>query len=673
MAKALKIIGVILAIIIILIGIGIFLIMHYVDPNKLKSEISTRVYNATGRHLTIKGKLSWSFFPWVGFKVGETDLSNASGFGDKPFLAINNADISVSVLPLLRGHIDVRNIDLNGVSINLMRNKQGATNWSDLVDKQSTPPTSNAQPPSATQPVPESQQHAHHDVNFSIANLTIVNSSLHWDDAQHNKTFALTNLYVDGQNVGTQKIFPITVNFKVNSNQLPKTLNVSLNGTFNIDKNLNNFAINQIDAKINQFELQGDVSAKNVDDKMSFQGDVHIAPTNLNDIVNLFNVKLPAMQNKNALSAVSTDLAFNGTNQSLSVKPLKIGIDKTNLTGNLSVSDFAKPKITFKLTANQLNLDNYMAPKSTATKADDADASNSSNPTAPATDTKINLPTEFLRQLNAQGSVSISQLIVHNLHTSSVDLTLSANGGLIQIKPLTASLYEGSLTANASLDVRGETPIYYFTSTLSKVQAEPLLSDFIGKDFISGTANFNSNLTTQGNSVQQLLSSLNGSSQFEFTNGTLKGVNVDYALAQAKAAINKTAQPAKPATKDTAFGQATATFNISNGVAQTNNLLVTNKALVGKGTGTADLNKQKLDIDFNVTTTQIPELKGYTIPLEFKGPLTSPNINLDTSNVLQQVLKNTTKSQVQKSISKNLGGLAKNKEVQNALNGLFGK
>jgi AsmA protein len=250
---------------------------------------------------------------------------------------------------------------------------------------------------------------------------------------------------------------------------------------------------------------------------------------------------------------------------------------------------------------------------------------------------------------------------------------MNATNGLIQIKPLTASLYEGKLTANASLDVRGSTPIYYFTSTLSKVQAEPSLSDLINKDFITGTANFTTNITTQGDSVQQLLNSLNGSSQFDFTNGTFNGVNVDHALAQAKAAINKTAQPAKPDNNSTSFGEASATFDISNGIAKTNNLLVTNKAFVGKGTGTADLNKQKLNIDFNVTTTQIPELKNYVIPLEFKGALTSPNVNLKTSNLLQQLLKNTTKSQVQKSINKNLGSLAKNKNVQNALNGLFGR
>ena len=64
MAKTIKIISIIFASIILLIAIGIFLLVHYIDPNQFKDEIDSAVLKQTGRHLNIGGNLNWSFFPW---------------------------------------------------------------------------------------------------------------------------------------------------------------------------------------------------------------------------------------------------------------------------------------------------------------------------------------------------------------------------------------------------------------------------------------------------------------------------------------------------------------------------------------------------------------------------------------------------------------------------------
>ena len=73
----------------------------FFDPNDFRDEISTQVKAATGRDLVIEGDLSLSVFPWIAVNIGRTQLGNAEGFGDEPFLSFEEARLSVRLAPLL--------------------------------------------------------------------------------------------------------------------------------------------------------------------------------------------------------------------------------------------------------------------------------------------------------------------------------------------------------------------------------------------------------------------------------------------------------------------------------------------------------------------------------------------------------------------------------------------
>lgn len=672
MAKALKIIGIIVLVLILLIGAGIVAIIHFVDPNNLKTEINSAVYKQTGRHLTIQGDLSWSFFPWVGFKVNNIQLSNAEGFTAKPFATAKKVDISVRLMPLLTGSIDVNNIELDSLQVNLSKNAQGISNWSGLATAHTT---AAANTPSSTSPEPAKSPL---NLDFSIANLTIVNGQISWDDQQKNQQYTISKIYIAGSNIGTQDVFPLTISATIASKQLPKPINFSIDGQYNIPADLTSVALNQLDIKLDSLELQGDFSAKELQTNPSFQGDLHVTPLNLTSFLNDFNIKLPAMQNKQALQNISADIAFNGNSHLISLKPFNLDLDGSKLTGNINIKNLSDPSVNFKFDVDQLNIDDYMAPKAEQnTTADNkAKPSNSSSTTA---DTPINLPINLLRSLNMQGSVQLSQLVVSNLHLSNVNVSLNAAKGNISLNPINLNLYEGSASATTSLNVAGPTPRYNFTLNATKIQAEPFINDLISKDFITGTANLSANLSTNGTTVNTLINRLDGNSKFNFSNGMLKGVNVEHQLASAKALLKKQSPPSAPTNKTTPFGNITGTININNGVATNNNLLITSPAFTGKGTGTANLNNKKINYQLNITTKKINELKNYRIPLTISGALTSPSINLDTNDILQQIVSqqkqafvNKAKQDANKQVTNQVHKYIKNKDVSKALGNLFG-
>lgn len=679
MAKALKIIGIIVLVLIILLGAGIFSIIHFVDPNKFKDEISTAVYDHTGRRLSINGNLSWSFFPWLGFKVNQVDLSNASGFGSKPFAEAKKIDISLRVMPLLSGHVEVSNIELDGLSVNLMKNSAGQTNWHDFSSATSKNPTSNAQPVSASANSPAAQTATENNVNFSIANLTIVNGSINWDDQQTKQQYTVSNIYVNGSNVGTQKVFPLTIAANVKSTALPKPVKLTLNGQYNINNDLNGLAINQIEIGVNELKIKGDVSVNNLSSTTKFQGDLNVDSLNLKKFLANFAITPPKMRKNDALENISTDLAFNGNKNEISIKPLNISVDKSKLSGNLDIKNFSSPAVTFKLAIDKLNVDDYLAPK--PKKVDSK--TNTQTAAVPAasikTDTPINLPIAMLRQLNLDGSLAINQFIISGLHLSSFSSTLTAKQGLIKLSPIKVDLYEGNATANANLNVQGSTPAYQLSMNINKIQIEPFLNDLMDKDFLTGTANLAASMTTDGNSVNTLISRLDGNSKFDISKGLIKGVNIDYQLDRAKTMLKKQPAPAKPKANTTPFGDLSGTIQINNGVATNNDLTLTNPAFVAKGKGKADLNQQTLDYEMDLTTTKVDELNGYRVPIDIKGPLTAPSINLDTDDILQQIiqqqkkqLQSKAKQRAKSELEKHIGEHVNNKHLNQALDKLFG-
>ena len=674
MAKAFKILSIILLTLIVLIGIGIFLLIHFVDPNKLKSEIGTTVYNTTGHHFTINGNLSWSFFPWIGFKVQDAELDSAPGFENTPLAKIGEADISIRLLPLLTGHLEVHNVELNSLQMNLIRNAVGATNWQ-MMDDDKTDTTSTTTNKAKINTPSDSDI-----LNFSIANLTVVNSNINWQDQLKKQTYEFKNLYINGHNVGTQQLFPLTISFDLGSNKFSKPLPVSFSGNFNVDNHLDSVAINQIDVNLDNFEVEADLSAKNLKGRANFQGDIHIPAFNLPKFLNNFNITLPKMEKTDALQNLSADIAFNGGNNTLSIKPLKIGIDDTTVNGDINVSNLKTYQTNFKLNVDNLNVDNYMPEKviHKTTKKKTSSTNTANIPAAAENDQKIMLPIELLRNLNLQGSIGINQFVIANLHMSNLQGNLKANDGVLILSPVTASLYEGNLNGQTSLNVQNSIPAYQLTTNVKGVQGQALLSDLLNKNFISGTADFSADLSTNGNTVNTLLNQLDGSGRFAFNKGQLNGVNVAYEIACTQALLHKKSLPEKPKDNSTPFGTTTGTIKLNNGVATNDDLQINNKYFLGKGKGVINLNFQQLNYTLSIFP-QHGDLKTYSIPININGLLNSPRIQLDTNAILKQVLDRQKdriiqqeKQRAQKKVQQQLNKYVKNKDLKQTLGKILG-
>ena len=108
-----------------------------------------------------------------------------------------------------------------------------------------------------------------------------------------------------------------------------------------------------------------------------------------------------------------------------------------------------------------------------------------------------------LRDLNANGTIRIGSLKANNLKATNVRLDLKANGGRVDLNPLTANLYQGTLASAVSINAAPATPAFAVKHNMNGVSIAPLLKDLANNDTLEGRGNVTLDVTTQGNTAER--------------------------------------------------------------------------------------------------------------------------------------------------------------------------
>lgn len=198
MRKVLKVLGLLLAAVIVLLVALAVALPFIVDPNEFKPRIEAAVEEATGRDLEIAGDIDLSVFPWLGVDLGAVQLGNAPGFGEKPFASIEGVQVRVKLLPLIAGNIEIGKVVVEQPVIRLQRNAEGRTNWEDLAgggtgeaDRQ----------PSAPAEQPE----------FSIEGIEIRSAEVSYTDAVSSLEARLSEFDLAAGALGLPADFPLSM------------------------------------------------------------------------------------------------------------------------------------------------------------------------------------------------------------------------------------------------------------------------------------------------------------------------------------------------------------------------------------------------------------------------------------------------------------------------------
>lgn len=716
MAKPFKILLAVVGIFVVLIVGTAIAVPLFFNPNDYKSQIAAAVKENSGRELTIAGDIDLSIFPWLGVSLSDVTLGNANGFGPGPFAQLKAMDVRVKLLPLLtKRRVEIRKVVVDGLALNLSKDKAGRSNWDDL--------TASSEP--ADKPKTETPTENQPPVALAVGALDIRDVSLSYVDQQANKSYKLAKLTLETGPVTLEDPIELTLSFLATATdpEISADVKLSLTATHDLDAQvyearglklnvaatgkgvpggkqdvsvqgdvrydqkagvaeLSNVALEAMGAKVTsniRFEQKADtvaVSDAVVDaagvrltgavqgtgvtgDTPNFTGKFASNTFNPREVAKKFDVALPPMQDAAALTAVSFTTDYSGDLKSARLENLKLKLDQSSAGGFVHITDFATQSIQFALKLDQINADRYLAPPEpeSAKTGDSGDFR------------KTELPIAALDQVNAKGTLQISSLTLKKSKLSDVVLTLDAPKGKVKTQELKAKLYGGSIAQTARI-TPGPKPTYTMTAGLDGINAAPLLKDLTGKSYLSGIGDFKLNIASGGNTIGDALKSLNGSVSSAFLKGAVEGFNLKQQISQAKAQLRNEAA-ASDGPPRTEFSDLKGVGKIVNGVLTTDTLKASGADYNLTGDGNIDLAGLTIDYVLKPTYTggsqSVKDLGGVAIPVKITGNLLNPNIKVDLAGVIKDKVTTEVKQEVRKQEEK-----LKEKAV-NKLNDFFNK
>lgn len=707
MPRPAKIILIIVGIVIAVVVAAAIALPFLINPNDFKGDITAAVQDKTGRTLTLSGDITLSVFPWLGVRIDHASLADAKGFGDKPFAEIKTVDVRVKLLPLLRKHIEIGTLALDGLRLRLARKANGQTNWDDLVKAfASDDDSKDAEPPKKTESgftLPK----------FEIGAIEISDAAISWHDAQNKQNYDLTNFKLSTGRLTLDAPFRLESAFDVSdgtgltahtnfvtqaqldlAGQFYRLKGISLNiiakgkaipggeqqlaltGAAEVDMQAGRLKVSDLMLQAAGITVTGNVDGNHLTAKSpDFNGRITIKEFNPRAVMKRLNIQPPQTAKASALTSAGLDAQFEGSLNQAALKQVLIQIDDSTLKGDAKIKNFSKPAITFKLGLDHMNVDDYLPPKSKA------------KPQTPAQATSAEITLDPIKNLTLDGRVTADKLTVSNLKIDKAELAVTANDGVLSIRPLGANLYGGSLRMQGKVDAASKRPSYVIHGDLDGLQFGPLLKDFAGSDKLNGLANLKLDLTTAGDTVEAMKKSLDGTISFEFQNGTFTGFNLARLLEVAR--TNFLGKKAEPETSgETPFSRFAASFSVNDGVMAGKNLTLNAKALKAEGSGDYNIVTDTLQYIVNVVvpkgTTDIKglrELQGITVPIKLTGKLLTPDYSIDMAGALKSVAQQKLQEEKAKVEEKVQGKIDEKKKelnekvqekLQKGLSNLFG-
>ena len=449
------------------------------------------------------------------------------------------------------------------------------------------------------------------------------------------------------------------------------TLNVRLDGA--IGNIVVNLSMHELEGSAQSFKsnaLTLDLDMKQPEQAFKVKlasplhGNLEVQQFNLSDLEVAVNATGDNLPDKSVSSEMKGSIQVDIGRQSVQAN-LAGGLLQSQVKARVALNDFSNPAIRFDAEADQFDADLYL-PKTAKGDAAKASAATAEQP----------FDLSALKKLNLEGSLRVGALKVANVKSSQVRLDVKAHIGVVNLNPLSANLYQGSMNGSVTVNAAQTTPGFAINQNLNGINIAPLLRDTAGFDTLEGKGNVALNLTTQGSTVSALKKALNGNMALNLADGAIKGINIARKLRDAQGMFGKGgAAQTQNANKDekTDFSELKASFKVNNGVAHNDDLSLKSPLLRLSGNGDINIGNDSINYLAKATLAKTLEgqggkdfVGGITVPVRLSGPFTDLKYTLDfgamVSDTAKQKIeakKEEVKTKLQDQLKSGLKGLFK--------------
>jgi hypothetical protein len=128
---------------------------------------------------------------------------------------------------------------------------------------------------------------------------------------------------------------------------------------------------------------------------------------------------------------------------------------------------------------------------------------------------------KWLLEIPSSGTISVQQLMLPNVHAIDASAQIEIANGKLLVKRWTADVFGGIVSSDWAFDFSGKAPVITAAGSLRRVHVDQLEAAR-SEDHPSGYLDVNYRLSMSGNNADALASSLAGSGNFSWHNGSIQ-------------------------------------------------------------------------------------------------------------------------------------------------------
>ena len=620
------------------------------DANQYKTEITEQLESATGRQISIAGDLDISLYPWIGIKVNDVTVSNNEAFSNKPFLTVDQCDVRVKIIPLLRKRLEIERLVLNRLSLNLEKNTAGEKNWAGFFGKSGSHQSGKGAGLAG----------------FVIGGIDLKDASMRWLDRSTGKEYKISKLSLSADAANNHQHLPVALKAFVESSQpewmavvnakaklvfddnaaifdasdlkltaktlLPNTnidsVKVAMIADSTIDLENSRASFSNARLGLLGLVISGDIDIVDVFSVPRMHGPVKVKSFEARELAGNLGFEIPQLLNRSSLTSISLTANLYSDFDTLKLDNMAASIDQSKVKGFVHLEKADKPLVRFDLVANRLNLDDYRFVNESA-----------------VSDKK---PTwlEVIRAIELEGEVDVETAHMNGIELKQLHVTASVEDAVFKADPISMQVNEGEVLAAIQIDAM-EAPSLLVSAEARRVAAEssinPLLQNILGDDApgLSGPVDAEIDLDAAGAGVAEWETSARGTVKAWMTKGEIRGIDFNFASQSVVVdyadrndfRVSRTFNDEYVPDSTTEFNNLSVTFKVENGKLVNKDFLMISEPVNVTGSGSIDYVQRKLDyrpvIDMNVKNTGNIRDKLRDHPMEYHAHGLFGNVTCD--------------------------------------------
>ena len=535
-----------------------------------------RIEAQTGRTLDIAGDVGFSWFPVFGVTTGAVTLGNAGWSENGPMFAAESASIGVQLLPALRGDIRIKRIELVRPDILLEKSAGGQANW-DFGSSDSDGGGGLGGITIEHLSIRDARLRFV-DPKSGEQDYTGIDISLRWPEASEPADITVSGLSNTVALTLTAQITDPASLYGGATSPLSATLS-SDGGTITLD---GAFGLNRQGSGRVTADLSDPARMLAAFGLSGWPGGAADASVDLemtpDGILTLRNGKVSALGNDLGFSA---DIATNA----------------------------ARPVVKASITAPELDLSAFVGSDGASSNAWSQDPINA----------------DALGLFDGVIGIDAGRIDLGGISLGRSDLLITNDNSRAVLSLRDVQGFDGSITGELVANNRNGLSVGG-TVQASGIELKSLLLATTGTDRLSGKGAARIKFLASGNSVHAIMNSLNGDGDLTIGRGIIAGIDLDQLFR------------GEVTGGSTVFDTLKASFTMSDGNLNNQDLKLELPAFVGTGKGRIGLGERTIDYTF---TPQVKtgDAQILAVPVRIQGPWSSPKIWPDMEALIQQRLE----------------------------------